>query len=79
MVSATPVSPISIASIGEDAASGAGVASDLGAEKAIGGYTQQVEAFVQREDIPQEMKHGVKTYFKQIHNVKSEPEEEKSE
>lgn len=56
----------------EDAASGAGVASDPGSEKAMDGYTQQVEAFVQREDIPEEMKHGVKTYFKQIHNLGTE-------
>ena len=56
----------------EDAASGAGVASDPGSERAADDYTQQVEAFVQREDIPEEMKHGVKTYFKQIHNLDAE-------
>ncbi len=56
----------------EDAASGAGVASDPGTERAADDYTQQVEAFVQREDIPEEMKHGVKTYFKQIHNLDAE-------
>lgn len=63
----------------EDAASGAGVASDSGAERAADDYTQQVEAFVLREDIPEEMKHGVKTYFKQIHQVNSEPDKEKAE
>ncbi len=63
----------------EDAASGAGVASDPSGEKTMGGYTQQVEAFVQREDIPEEMKFGVKTYFKQIHNMKSDPDAETSE
>lgn len=56
----------------EDAASGAGVASDPGAEKAMGGYAQQLEAFVQREDVPEEMKHGVKGYFKRVHNLKGE-------
>lgn len=60
----------------EDAASGTGVASDTGGERTMGAYRRQMEAFVQREDIPEEMKHGVKTYFKQLHNVESDPDAE---
>lgn len=55
----------------EETASGSGTASGGGLEKAAAGYQQQLEAFVRREDVPEEMKHGVKTYFKQIHTLEN--------
>ncbi|MBN2161879.1 MAG: hypothetical protein JXR25_09525 [Pontiellaceae bacterium] len=61
----------------EDALSGTGSASGGGAERGTVDYKQQVEDFVRREDIPEEMKQGVKTYFKQIHEMSSDaPSEE---
>jgi hypothetical protein len=56
----------------EDAASGSGTASGLGADV---DYDRQVEAFVRREDIPEEMKHGVKTYFENIQKLENEQRE----
>jgi hypothetical protein len=59
----------------EDAASGSGTASESGDENGQVGYERQVEAFVRREDIPEEMKHGVKTYFKNIQKLENEQRE----
>lgn len=59
----------------EEASSGSGTASGVGAEAADVDYGQQVEAFVRREDIPEEMKHGVKTYFKKIQALENQTRE----
>ena len=53
----------------EEALSGTGVASEGAAGRGAVDYEQKVEDFVRREDIPEEMKHGVKNYFEQIHEV----------
>lgn len=59
----------------EEASSGSGTASGIGAEAADVDYGRQVEAFVRREDIPEEMKHGVKTYFKKIQTLENQTRE----
>ena len=53
----------------EDAFSGAGVATAKGGDQAAVAYERQMEAFVRRDDVPEEMKHGVKTYFERIHEL----------
>ncbi len=52
----------------EDAVSGSG-ASRLKKTKAGSDYKIQVESFVKRDDIPESMKSGVKTYFSIIHKL----------
>ncbi|MBN2702841.1 MAG: hypothetical protein JXR23_01385 [Pontiellaceae bacterium] len=56
----------------EDAASGTGVALGLGSGRGDVGYEQKLEDFVRREDVPEEMKHGVRSYFQQIHELETE-------
>jgi hypothetical protein len=52
--------------------SGHGAATGGDTEQTMIEYAQKAEAFVRREDIPEEMKHGVKTYFKQIHALEQQ-------
>jgi hypothetical protein len=56
----------------EDAASGTGVSSGLGMGRGDVGYEQKLEDFVRREDVPEEMKYGVRSYFQQIHELETE-------
>ncbi|MDF7800298.1 hypothetical protein P4C99_12540 [Pontiellaceae bacterium B1224] len=53
----------------EDAFSGAGVATAAGGDNGAVARERQMEAFVRRDDVPEEMKHGVKTYFERIHEL----------
>lgn len=56
----------------ESAESGSGAASRQAAN-AERTWQRQVESFVQREDVPAEVKSGVKEYFKAIQQVGEEP------
>jgi myosin heavy subunit len=49
----------------EDADSGDTVASGVGASRERS-YTRQAESFVRREDVPAEVRQGVKTYFETL-------------
>ena len=37
-------------------------------------FVRQFESFVQREDVPEELKRGVKNYFTEIHQGEQNPE-----
>jgi hypothetical protein len=56
----------------EDAFSGAGVATAEGSDHGAVARERQLEAFVRRDDVPEEMKHGVKTYFERIHELEEQ-------
>lgn len=62
----------------EDAASGSGV-SRLSGKARQTQFQFQVEAFVNREDVPENMKDGVKTYFERIHDANGEARGESNE
>lgn len=53
----------------EETLSGSGTATAGDSDREAAGYERQVEAFVRRDDVPEEMKHGVKTYFETIHEL----------
>ena len=55
----------------EAADEGSGVSSRRSANRKLE-FSRQVESFVQREDVPDDVKQGVKTYFENIHQ--GEPE-----
>ena len=52
----------------EDAESGTGISGKRGTAKARD-FNRQMESFVQRDDVPEEMKLGVREYFERIHKV----------
>ena len=52
----------------EDTDSGTGISSRR-AKAVKRSFAQQVEQFVQRDDVPEEMKLGVREYFERIHEV----------
>ncbi len=52
----------------EEAESGTGVSSNRITAKARD-YSRQMEAFIERDNVPEELKSGVKEYFKTIHNT----------
>jgi len=55
----------------EEAGSGTGVSGKRG--KVIErSYQKQVDSFIERDDVPDAMKEGIKEYFKSIHNNKTE-------
>jgi len=51
----------------ESAASGTGVSYGGDGPKKKIEHKKQMESFIEREDIPETMKNGVKEYFKRIH------------
>ena len=53
----------------EDTDSGSGVSSRRGVAKVERTFAQQVEQFVERDDVPEEMKRGVREYFERIHQA----------
>lgn len=61
-------------SVIEQAETGSGVTSESLQKNRPSEYKQQVETFVRREDIPEEVKQGVKIYFKQIHKMENNEE-----
>ncbi|MEQ9380057.1 MAG: hypothetical protein RJP95_04290 [Pirellulales bacterium] len=56
----------------EAAEDGSGTASQVGAAK-VRSYQRQYESFVSREDVPEEVKTGVKSYFQAIHQIEEAP------
>ena len=50
----------------ETADEGSGVSSRRAVNRKLE-FSRQVESFVQREDVPEDVKQGVKTYFENIH------------
>jgi len=50
----------------EEAESGSGVSSGKVSKKAKD-FSKQLESFTERDDVPEELKQGVKEYFKNIH------------
>ena len=54
----------------EEANSGTGSASGAAAKRQLQ-YKKQAEAYIQRQDVPPEVKEGVKHYFENIHNTES--------
>jgi len=52
----------------EEAESGSGVSSN-GRMKRAKDFSRQVESFTERDDVPEELKLGVKEYFKNIHTT----------
>jgi len=61
-----------------NASSGTGSRSGGGSKNSAAGYKHQLEAFVEREDVPEEMKFGVKKYFDKIHRLDSGVEDSES-
>jgi uncharacterized membrane protein YgcG len=61
----------------EAANDGSGVSSRRGTARAHN-FERQFESFVAREDIPDEVKDGVKQYFEVIHQLTPEPTREES-
>ncbi|MEM6279203.1 MAG: hypothetical protein AAF733_06975 [Verrucomicrobiota bacterium] len=55
----------------EEATEGEGVATRRSVSREHN-YTRQVESFVQREDVPAEVKEGVKRYFEGIHQAENQ-------
>ena len=55
----------------EDADSGSGISGKRANAKARD-FSSQIESFVQRDDVPEEMKLGVREYFERIHEVEIE-------
>ena len=55
----------------EDTGSGYGI-SNIKSKQAQKQYQHTLESIVQREDIPEELKQGVKAYFNSIHSTKKE-------
>lgn len=55
----------------EDADSGTGISGKRTTAKARD-FSRQMESFVQRDDIPEDMKLGVREYFERIHQVETE-------
>ncbi len=55
----------------EDAQSGSGVSQVRTVERKVD-FKRQVEALIHREDVPEEMKEGVKTYFDLLHETETE-------
>lgn len=51
----------------EDAADGSGVSNLRSNTKRQIEFSKQIESYVQREDVPDHVKEGVKTYFENIH------------
>lgn len=51
----------------ESAAFGSGSSQGSTAKAQQINYKRQMESFIEREDVPEVMKHGVKEYFKKIH------------
>ena len=60
----------------EDAQSGTGISSRRGAARERD-FQRQFESFVRRDDIPEEVKSGVREYLENIHQ--SQPEEPEGE
>lgn len=56
----------------EAADDGTGTASQSGSER-VRTYQKQYESFVSREDVPEEVKTGVKSYFQAIHQIEEAP------
>jgi hypothetical protein len=55
----------------EDSDSGAGVSTRKGTAKERD-FAQQMESFVQRDDVPESLKLGVRNYFENLQSAKSE-------
>ena len=58
----------------EDASEGGGI-SRLQADEVERSFAKQLEAFVQREDVPEDLKDGVREYFTTIHQPDNESNE----
>ena len=54
----------------EEANSGTGSVSGAAAKRQLQ-YKKQAEAYILRQDVPSEVKQGVKHYFENIHNTES--------
>ncbi|MGJ8672796.1 hypothetical protein [Rubritalea sp.] len=54
----------------EEAESGSGVSSNRTTRTARE-FDRQMESFIERDDVPEELKIGVREYFKTIHEVES--------
>ena len=54
----------------EEANSGTGSASNAAAKRQLK-YRKQAEAYIQRQDVPSEVKQGVKHYFENIHQTEN--------
>ncbi|MBW8017114.1 MAG: hypothetical protein FVQ82_13090 [Planctomycetes bacterium] len=54
----------------EEANSGTGSASNAAARRQLQ-YRKQAEAYIQRQDVPSEVKQGVKHYFENIHQTEN--------
>ncbi|MFC4992425.1 hypothetical protein [Rubritalea tangerina] len=52
----------------EEAESGSGVSGNYTTKKAQD-FSRQMESFVERDDVPEELKSGVREYFKRIHDA----------
>ena len=52
----------------EEAESGSAVSSAVSSKKTVQ-YQHSMESFIQREDIPDSLKDGVKNYFEKIHGI----------
>ncbi|MFC7336366.1 hypothetical protein ACFQY0_04185 [Haloferula chungangensis] len=59
----------------EEAESGTGVSGRRGTAKERD-FARQVESFVQRDDIPEGLKLGVRNYFENVQSAASKPEDE---
>ena len=53
----------------EDADSGTGISKRNGAASKKRDYQRQLESFVRRDDVPEDVKSGVKEYFEKVHQV----------
>ena len=54
----------------EEAESGSGVSSNRTTRTAKE-FSRQMESFIERDDVPEELKIGVREYFKTIHDVEA--------
>ena len=53
----------------EDTDSGTGISKRNGAASKQRDYQRQLESFVRRDDVPEDVKSGVKEYFEKVHQV----------
>lgn len=56
----------------EEADSGTGISNRSGETKAREARRRQMESFVRRDDVPEDVKMGVKEYFERVHEVSEE-------
>jgi len=55
----------------EEAQSGTGVSSNRTTAKAQD-FSRQMESFIERDSVPEDLKQGVKQYFKTVHDIEEE-------